>query len=85
MLSSISRLQFHIYGVEVLDLWLVACNKINIYIVTPASVALRIYKFIPAGGFVHAESIGGLRRHPRPGEENIAVAHAEKLIIYTIT
>ena len=42
MLSSISRLQFHIYGVEVLDLWLVACNKINIYIVTPASVALGI-------------------------------------------
>jgi len=41
MLSSISRLQFHIYGVEVL-VWLVACNKINIYIVTPASVALGI-------------------------------------------
>jgi len=37
MLSSI-RVQFHIYGVEVLDLWLVVTK----YIVTPASGALRI-------------------------------------------
>jgi hypothetical protein len=31
MLSSISRLQFHIYGVEVLDLWLVVTKYIYCY------------------------------------------------------